>query len=259
MPAAALDGLTDLHAWVASCILLSFRIAPVFLFAPPFTLTRTPRLFTALMSLGLAAALVSALPTTALLRDVSVDALVMGALRELFLGLVPVVVLQVLFGALNVTGRTIDIQAGFGLAMQIDPTTRTQLPLAGTIFGYAAAATFFAVGGHLQLLRFFAASLQAVPLTAEHHNHALQPLLGYVSAVSLAAVGVGGAAITALFLCDIVVAALSRTVPQMNALLIGIQVKAAAMLVTVPIALGLSGALLVRLIASALEVMPRLL
>lgn len=253
------NGIADLHTWVASCILLSFRVAPVFLFAPPFTLTRAPRLLTALMSLGLAAALVSSLPTTALLRHVDVDVLVVGALRELFLGLVPVVVLHFLFGALNVAGRTIDIQAGFGLAMQIDPTTRAQLPLAGTIFGYAAAATFFAVGGHFQLLRFFAASLQAVPLAAERGSQALAPLLGYVSAVSLAAIGVGGAAITALFLCDIVVAALSRTVPQMNALLLGIQVKAAVMLVTVPIALGLSGALLVRLVASALEAMPRLL
>jgi flagellar biosynthetic protein FliR len=249
----------DLHIWVASCILLSFRVAPVFLFAPPFTLTRAPRLFTGLMSLGLAAALVSALPVAARLTEVTTEILVVGALRELFLGLVPVVVLQFLFGALNVAGRTIDIQAGFGLAMQIDPTTRSQLPLAGTIFGYAAAATFFAANGHLQLLRFFAASLRAVPLAAEHGGHALPPLLGYVSAVSLAAIGVGGAAITALFLCDIVVAALSRTVPQMNALLHGIQVKAAVMLVAVPIALGLSGALLARLVASALEVMPRLL
>ena len=249
----------DLHVWVASCILLSFRVAPVFLFAPPFTLTRAPRLFTGLMSLGLAAALVSALPVAARLTEVTTEILVVGALRELFLGLVPVVVLQFLFGALNVAGRTIDIQAGFGLAMQIDPTTRSQLPLAGTIFGYAAAATFFAANGHLQLLRFFAASLRAVPLAAEHGGHALPPLLGYVSAVSLAVIGVGGAAITALFLCDIVVAALSRTVPQMNALLLGIQVKAAVMLVAVPIALGLSGALLARLVASALEVMPRLL
>ena len=37
------------------------------------------------------------------------------------------------------------LEEHFGLAMQIDPTTRSQLPLAGTIFGYAAGATFFAV------------------------------------------------------------------------------------------------------------------
>ncbi|MFT4025413.1 MAG: flagellar biosynthetic protein FliR [Novosphingobium sp.] len=249
----------DLQAWVASCVLLSLRIAPVFLFAPPFTLVRAPRLFVALMGLGLSAALVSALPAEARLSEVTAATLAAGALRELFLGLVPVAVLQFLFGTLNVAGRTIDVQAGFGLAMQIDPTTRTQQPLVGTIFGYAAAATFFAAGGHLQLLRFFTASLRAVPLGAEHGHGALQPLLGYVSAVSLAAIGVGGAAIAALFLCDIVVAALSRTVPQMNALLLGIQVKAGVMLVAVPVALGLSGSLLARLVAAALEIMPRLL
>src|ERR1700712_4888387 len=102
MPDPNPNGFADLHAWVASCILLSFRIAPVFLFAPPFTLTRAPRVFTGLMSLGLAAALVSALPANALLQDVSVTGLVVASMRELFLGLVPVVVLQFLFGALNV-------------------------------------------------------------------------------------------------------------------------------------------------------------
>ena len=252
-------GADGLEIWVASCVLLSLRVMPVFLFAPPFTLMRVPRLMLALMSLGFALALVSAMPESARLSRVDSGVLMLGALREFFLGMVPVVVLQLLFGSLYLAGRTIDVQAGFGLAMLIDPTTRGQMPLVGTLFAYTAGATFFAMEGHHELLRFFAASLRAVPLAGPHGFGGLAPLVSYASTVALVALGIGGAAIAALLLCDIVVAMLSRTVPQMNALLLGIQVKAAVALVVVPIALGISGTLFARMVADALETMPRLL
>jgi flagellar biosynthetic protein FliR len=255
-------GVDQLAASVMSCVLLSLRIMPVFLFAPPFTLVRVPRLVTVLMSLGLAAMLVSAFPETALLRETGVGTLVIGAVRELSIGLVPVVVLQLLFGSLYLAGRTIDIQAGFGLALLIDPTARGQLPLVGMMFAYVAGITFFAMGGHYDLLRFFAASLKAIPLAAPlpgSAGHVLAALTAYASVMSFIAIGIGGAAIVALLMVDLVIAMLSRTVPQMNALLIGIQVKAMLLFLLVPLALGLSGALFARMIAEALETLPRLL
>ncbi len=51
-----------------------------------------------------------------------------------------------------------------------------------------------------------------------------------------------------LFLLDIAIAFMSRTLPQMNMLLIGFQVKPIAMLVTLPIALGLSTGIALRLL-----------
>jgi flagellar biosynthesis protein FliR len=249
----------SLEIWVTSCLLLSLRITPVFLFAPPFTLTRVPKLVTVLLGMGLAAILVSAFPETARVTDASAATLLIGSMRELFLGMIPVVVLQLMFGGLYMTGRTIDIQAGFGLALIIDPTTRGQTPLMGTLFAYLAGATFFAMNGHLDLLRFFAASLEAVPLGNAPGLIPLAQITSYVFTVSMIALGVGGAVILALFLTDIVIAMLSRTVPQMNALLLGIQVKAIVVLAVMPIAMGVAGALLVRLVANALSAMPRML
>ncbi len=251
--------MNHLAAWVTSCLLLSLRIMPTFLFAPPFTLARVPRSVTALLGLGLAMVLVGTFPEPALLPEVSAKVLLPGAVRELILGLVPVVVLQLLFGGLYLAGRTIDIQAGFGLAMLIDPTTRGQLPMVGTIFAYVAAVTFFAMGGQFDLLRFFAASLKSISLGSPYHLGSIGALAAYASTVSLIAFGIGGAAITALLLTDMVIAMLSRTVPQLNALLLGIQVKAILLLAVVPVALGFSGALFARLVADALETMPRLL
>lgn len=246
-----------LASWVASSLLLSLRIAPTFVFAPPFTLVRVPRLILAMMGLALAAVLVSANPTTRL-AEVTPALLATGALSELLTGMIPLIALQLMFAALYLVGRTIDIQSGFGLALLIDPTSRSQTPLVGTLFAYVAAVTFFAMDGHLALLRFWSVTLDSVPLGAMVRLGGIGPLGEYLLTTSLLALGIGGAAILGLFMTDIVVAMASRTVPQLNALLLGIQVKAILMLAVLPIAFAASAAIYVQLVTSALSYMQRM-
>ncbi len=253
-----MDG-ENISIWVTSAVLMSLRIGPVFLFAPPFTMMRVPKTFLALMSMGLAGLLVTAYPEMGQVKETSVHVLFIGGIRELFLGLVPVIVLQLMFGALYLVGRTIDVQAGFGLALLIDPTTRGQTPLFGTVFAYIAGVTFFAMNGHHDMLRFFAATLQIAPLGMPNDLAALSVLMSYSFIIGLVALGIGGAAILALFLSDIVIAMLARTVPQMNALLLGMQVKAILVFFVVPIAIGVAGALFAQMVANAIAIMPRLI
>jgi flagellar biosynthesis protein FliR len=58
--------------------------------------------------------------------------------------------------------------------------------------------------------------------------------------------------------CDVIVALLSRTVPQMNALMLGIQVKAIVMLAILPLVIGFAAGRIMRMIAITLETMPDL-
>ena len=60
-------------------------------------------------------------------------------------------------------------------------------------------------------------------------------------------------------LLDLAIAFMSRTLPQMNVLLLGFQVKSMATLVMLPIALAVSGGLFLRLLRTALQGMPGLL
>lgn len=252
-------GEGDLVAGALSAFLLSLRIAPVFAFAPPFTLVRLPRTFRMLLSLGLAACLVGVHPTAAVLRDSSAGGLVVAALGELLLGTLFMAAFQLAYAALQVAGRTVDIQAGFGLSTLIDPTTRGAMPLVGTLFVYATGAIFFAMDGHGELLRILAASLDTVPLGLYQLPASPAPLIGFIGLVFLTAFGVAGGAMLALFLCDLAIAMLSRTVPQMNVLVLGFQVKTIVLLVALPITFGTAGALLARMSRITLEALPRLI
>lgn len=141
----------DIAAWAVSSLLVSLRVAPVFAFAPPFTLTRVPGVFRALFGLSVAGTLVAAAPALRL-ADLSVGAITAAGLQELMVGAIFVAAFQIAYAGLYFAGRTIDIQAGFGLAGLIDPSSQSQTPLVGTLFVYAAAAVFFALGGDLGLL-----------------------------------------------------------------------------------------------------------
>ena len=239
-------------------LLLTLRVVPAFAFTAPFTLLRVPAIVRVLLSISLAAWLVAANPAQTWQSGFAEHGLVLAAMNELVLGIGLSLSLHFAFAALLTVGRAIDIQAGFGLAVLVDPTTKSQMPLVGTLFAYAAAAIFFTSDGPANLLAIWSASVQAIPLGTGALSGDLGRLLGYLSSAFVIACGLGGAIMLALFLADLAIAFMSRTLPQMNVMLLGFQVKALMTLALLPAAVALSGALFVRLLRTALEAAPQL-
>lgn len=253
---AATDTFT--HGLIAT-LLLSLRLSPVLTFAPPFTLVRAPAIFRVLLGLGLSGLMVAALPAPAAIPPALPGPLIAAAARELLLGSIFVLAFQAAFGAVYVAGRIVDVQAGFGLAALVDPTSRVQTPLIGSIYAYAAGVIFFSMGGHLDLMRIIAASLEVVPLGQGALPADLAPLAAYLGAVFAIAFGVAGGLILTLFLTDIAIALLSRTAPQLNVLVLGFQVKTLLVMIVLPLTLGVSAALLARMASTILQALPVLI
>lgn len=245
--------MEELTLKAIATMLVSLRIAPALAFSPPFTLLRIPPVVRLLLALALAARMVNDYPRQTWQLERWRFNLVIVAMAELLLGLVLVLALQIAFAALLVAGRAIDMQAGFGLATLIDPTSRAPIPLTGTLFVYATAAIFFLTQGPADLLGVWAASIEKAPLGAVSLSATVGPVIGYVSAVFLLAFGAGGLAMLVLFLIDLAIAFMSRTLPQMNVLMLGFQVKTLAMLLVLPMAIALSTSVFVRMLRYALQ------
>lgn len=245
--------------WVTATFLLSLRLVPVMAFAPPFTLVRAPVLFRILLTLGLGGLMSGALPGTGQSAALSPNAVFMAGVGELFLGSIFATAFHLAFGALYLAGRTVDIQAGYGLAALADPTSQVQTPLVGSIYAYAGAAVFFGLDGHFDLLRIVSVSLDTVPLGQAMLPQDAAPLTAFLGAVFAGAFGVAGGLVVALFLADVAIAMLSRTAPQLNVLVLGFHVKTLIVMVALPMTLGVAGALLARLMATTLEALPALI
>ena len=240
-----------------AALLVSLRIAPTLAFAPPFTLLRVPATARLLLAIGLAVWICLANPSSTYERLGPNPPLAALALAELLLGITLSLSLQIAFAALQTAGRALDIQVGFALAQIADPTLRTQMPLVGTLFAYAAGAAFFATNGPADLLAIWSHSVEAVPLGAFRGGDNLPAILGFIGAAFVLALAIAGGVLLVLFLTDVAIAALSRTLPQMNVLVLGFQVKTLALLMTLPFVFAFSGALFLRLIRLAIGAAPQ--
>lgn len=245
--------MNELVDQLLAILLLSLRIAPTLAFAPPFTLIRIPALVRMMLAVSVAGWAAMANPEASWASGYASLGLPVVAATELFMGITLALALQLAFGMIAMMGRAVDIQAGFGLALLIDPTTRAQSPLIGTIFAYGAGAVFFMTGGPGDVMALFAASLDHIPLGMAGLPDRLMPLLSYISLVTVMALGLVGLLLLALLLIDLTVALLSKTVPQMNVMLLGFQVKALATLFLLPAALGLAGSGFARLMRIAID------
>jgi len=235
-------------------LLLSLRIGPALMFAPPFTYLRTPTLVRVCLMFGLSAWLVS----TADIAPIPDSALISYAISELLMGLTLTLCLQIAFAAILTAGRAIDFQVGFGLALLADPTLRTQMPLIGTLLVYAAGMVFFSTGGLADFLAIWSASLDRIPIGGFSIGPEISPLLQFISAAFALAFGLVGLVLLVMFMLDIAIAFLSRTVPQMNVLMLGFQVKTLALLITLPFVFSLSGSLFLRIVRLAIDTTPQL-
>jgi flagellar biosynthetic protein FliR len=242
--------------FLTAAMLVSFRIAPTLAYAPPFTFFKVPLIVRLALSLGLSAFIVAANPESTTSKVAGDINLIAFATFELFLGIQLSLALHVLFGAIGTAGRVADIQAGFGLALISDPSLRNRLPLIGTIFSYLAAVVFFSTDGPSDLIGIWSASLNALPLGSTAFEFKLTGFLSYMSTVSILALGLAGLLLLALFLVDISVAVMSKTLPQMNVLVLGFQVKTLVVLIVLPITISTSLALYLRLIRLALDATP---
>lgn len=240
-------------AGIIAVLLVGLRIAPTLAFAPPFTLFRIPAVVRVLLSISLAAWIVAAHPTQTAAAHIN-DATLLAAMgSELMLGISMALALQLAFAAMQMVGRTIDFQVGFGLAVIADPTLRTQLPLIGALFAYAAGAVFFATDGPSDLLAVWSRSLDLVPIGGFAFSGNFAPMLGYISAVFGLSLALAGFVLATLFLIDLAIALMSRTLPQMNVLVLGFQVKTLALLLTLPFVFAFSGSFFLRILRLAVE------
>lgn len=237
---------------IIAMLLISLRIGPSLAFAPPFTYLRVPATVRVLLSFCFSAwiAQAHAIQMPSVLSD---GWLAQAFASELMLGLALTLALQLAFAAMLMAGRAIDFQAGFSFALLADPTLRTQMPLVGTLFAYAAGMIFFTTDGPADMLAIWSRSVERVPVGQFAIAPDASALLAYISAVFVMAMGLAGIVLLALFLVDLSIAFMSRTLPQMNVLVLGFQVKTITLLAALPLVFSLSGALFLRIVRLAID------
>lgn len=212
--------------WITSVVLLSARIAALLLLTPVLYAAPVPSLVRLLMVIGLSCviALPFADPRGVSLQDPG--ALVAALLREAAVGATLGLGVLMAFAGFTFAGRVLDLQVGFGLAQVLDPLTRTRVPVLSSAFGALGAVFFFIVNGHHALLRGLAYSLEQWPVgQGWRGDAAAQPLIQQMGALFALGFGLAAPVVLALLLVEFALGVISRNLPQMNILVLGMPIK----------------------------------
>jgi flagellar biosynthesis protein FliR len=212
-------------AWIAAVLLVSIRLGAVFIMTPVFGSMQLPARIRVLMVLALSASLVSAAGTRTLQVPTQLGDLVVAALGELMLGALFAFGLFAGFAAFLFGGRLLDMQMGLGVASLIDPATRSQAPLLGTLFNMLAVMLFFALDGHHLLIRAMAYSLQRFPPGAFNGRFDVTAVVAMFGSMFTFGFALVAPVVFALFLIDVGMAVMSRTMPQVNIFNLAVTLK----------------------------------
>lgn len=144
---------------------------------------------------------------------------------EIFVGLAIAYSAFLFFSGIQMAGMIVDIQIGFGLVNVLDPSGNDQVSILGQFYYIVAMLYFLALDGHHYLLKAVGDSFQLIPpggLSWFAHAGAAGPKLSeFFTRLFVIAVQISGPSLVTLFLTNITMGLLSRTIPQMNVFIVG--------------------------------------
>ncbi len=165
--------------------------------------------------------------------------LIMAA--ELVVGLVLGLGITLLFSGIQIAGQVISQVAGVQLADVINPTFESSVPIFSQILFYVALAVFVVTGGHRQVMEALLDTFDSMPPGKVIVSDTLVEAFTRLFTQSFV-LGIRAAAptMTALLLATLVLALLSRTLPQLNLMAVGFGFSSLVTLGTLSVSLGIA-------------------
>ena len=206
--------------------LVMSRIIGMFLIAPIFGSRIILRRVKVGLILLLAMILMPIIPTGHLSWPVDLWLFGGQLIREVTVGLIIGFTLLITFTTIQLAGEFIDKRMGFFLASIMSPQLGAQAPIIGQFKNIMAILIFFVVGGDQKLLQLLAKSFKLIKLGQfSGSSEIFAPLLRIVGDLFPLALQLALPIMGSLFLIDIALGILARTVPQMNVFIVGLPIK----------------------------------
>lgn len=206
-------------------LLIFIRIVAFFVTVPLFSYRTIPMPFKIGFSFFLTFTMFYTVDASGVLVDeMYIFLLVKEALVGLFIGLIAYMILA----AVQIAGGFIDFQMGFAIANVIDPQTGAQSPLTGQYFNVIALLFLLSVNGHHLLIDGIFYSYQLIPIDAFipfQDGTIVDFAIDTFNKMFLIAFQMAIPIVGCLFLVDVALGIIARTVPQLNIFVVGLPIK----------------------------------
>jgi flagellar biosynthetic protein FliR len=238
-------------------LLTIFRVAGLFAIAPILGHRLVPVKVRLLLTLLLAYFLFSYTGSTQLEIGPGLWPLVGIAVREFAFGLLLGFLFQILFIGVQFGGGVIGYQIGFALVNVIDPSTSTNISIIAQVKLLIATLVFLLINGHHIILQALFESFAFVPLGAVSFKTIVADgIVRFTGQVFVIGIKLAAPVMVTLFITDLCLGILARTMPQMNVFIVGFPLKIGIGLFILATTLPLFGYVFTKLVDStSIEVM----
>jgi flagellar biosynthetic protein FliR len=181
-------------------------------------------------------------------------------LREVVLGVALGLAILILLSGMQLAGQIISQTSGMTLADVANPTFETSVPLFSQILELLALAIFFIVGGHRQVIDALLSSFAWLPPGGGRLPEGIVAALTEIASQSFD-VGIRASApvMVALLMATLIVALISRTLPQLNAIAVGLNFNSLIVLGMLAVCLGSAAWVFQDKLADAIDLMQQTL
>ncbi|MGE0600541.1 MAG: flagellar biosynthetic protein FliR [Dehalococcoidia bacterium] len=146
--------------------------------------------------------------------------------REVLFGLALGVVMNIVFIGVQMASRIIGLQMGFGLGAVFDPITGAEFGTFDQFYSLLVTLVFFAMNGHHLVIQTLVETTRAVPLgTFDPFILTPDSIASLIAGLTVTSVRLAMPVMAALILTDLGMGLASRTVPQMQVLIVGAPIK----------------------------------
>ncbi|WP_084151408.1 flagellar biosynthetic protein FliR [Paracidovorax oryzae] len=225
LPAQALGSTGAFGLW-GPFFLPSLRVAVVLAMTPVLYAMPVPNRVRLLVVMALSWVLAQALAPSAPPPPAGMGNLLQMAMAELALGATMALGVLLAFAAFSLAGNLLDVQIGFGIAQVFDPVGNRAAPLLVSAFNYVAVIGFMAADGHHLLLRALAYSFDVFPPGGGWQPADMAaPVFRQASGLFLLGFALAAPVVFCILLVEFALGLISRNLPQINMLVLGIPVK----------------------------------
>ena len=243
------------HAWLLASVRLSVGLAMTPLFSA-FSVPVMSRLIIVLALSGLVVPL--ALDGGGASLPPDGGALIQALGNELAIGLLIAVGVHAAFTALTVAGRVVDIQMGFSLGAVLDPVSKGHSAVIATGMSLLGVVAFFVSQAHHLLLAGVFRTFELLPLGQPLSMGGWFAVAHGAGAMFTLGLALASPVVVALLLADVVVAVVSRNLPQMNVLFLSIPIKVLLGLLVMSVAVRFMGPVIQQVLMLPLGLLDRL-
>lgn len=211
--------------YVTVFLLVFGRLAGFFVTLPIFSYRNIPTQF----KIGFAAFVSLMIMFTLDIPVIDLDlTFVFLLVKEVIIGLIIGFVANIIMTAIQIAGNFIDFQMGFAIANVIDPQTGAQGPVIGQYLYIFSLMFLLAVDGHHLLIQGAIHSFDIIDvdqLIDLGQGRLLMTAVNMFTQLFLIAFQMAIPIVGTLFLVDVTLGIIARTVPQLNVFVVGIPLK----------------------------------